>query len=80
MTDHVNCIDCIHFDLRAAPAMAKQGYGTCAQDGRAGRFESATFNRICRMFQAGPAEVTHKRRAWLEAEQQQFTANIMRAA
>lgn len=78
--DHVNCIDCIHFDMRASRDMAKQGYGVCAQDGRTGRFESATFNRTCRMFHAGPPEVTQKRRAWLEAEQARFTANIMRTA
>lgn len=78
--DHVNCIDCLHFDLRSAPAMAKQGYGVCAKDGRAGRYESVTFNRICRMFQAAPTEISQKRRAWLDAEQQRFTANIMRTA
>lgn len=77
MTDHVNCIDCLHFDLRSAPAMAKQGYSVCAKDGRTGRFESATFNRTCRMFEAGLPEVTRKRRAWLEAEHQRFTENIM---
>lgn len=78
--DHVNCIDCLHFDLRSAPAMAKQGYGTCAKDGRPGRFESATFNRTCRMFEAGPTETSQKRRAWLEAERQRFEEKIMGAA
>lgn len=80
MTDHVNCIDCIHFGLRDVPSMAKQGYGVCGQDGRPGCYESATFNRTCRMFRAGPPEVTQKRRIWLESEQQRFTANIMRTA
>lgn len=80
MTDHVNCIDCLHFDLRSAPAMAKQGYGTCAKDGRAGRYESATFSRICRMFQSAPTETSQKRRAWLEAERQRFEEKIMGAA
>lgn len=76
MTDYTNCIDCIHFDLRATPAMAKHGYGTCAQDGRAGRYESATFNRICRMFQAAPTDASQKRRFWLEATREQFNQSI----
>lgn len=80
MTDHVNCIDCLHFDLRTAPAMAKQGYGVCAKDGRSGRYESATFSRACRMFEAGPVENSQRRRAWLDAECRRFEEKIMGAA
>ncbi|MFT0533953.1 hypothetical protein ACMHYJ_14160 [Castellaniella hirudinis] len=78
--DHINCIDCIHFDLRTAPAMAKQGYGVCGKDGRSGRYESATFSRTCRMFEAEPTENSQKRRVWLEAERQRFEEKIMGAA
>ncbi|MBV2180909.1 MAG: hypothetical protein KUL86_06690 [Castellaniella sp.] len=76
----VNCIDCIHFDLRTAPAMAKQGYGVCGKDDRPGRYESATFSRTCRMFEAGPVENSQKRRAWLEAEQKRFIEKITEAS
>lgn len=74
----VQCVDCIHFNLRKNGELARLGYGTCGLDGRAGRFESATFERHCEGFSAAPADVAQARRKWLADEDQKFTDALKR--
>lgn len=73
----VQCIDCVHFNLRANRDMAEQGYGRCNLEQRPGRFESAVFPRICPDFAAAPADVAANRRQWLAEQRENFRKSII---
>lgn len=73
----VQCIGCVHFSLRTAGPMAKQGYGHCELEHRSGRFESATFPRTCASFSPVAADVSDCRRQWLDEQQGQFQKMIL---
>ena len=75
-TTTVNCIDCVHFNLRGHPSMASQGYGTCDLDRRTGVFQSAIFDRTCAGFKAADPEIAARRRAWLEDRRIEFLKAI----
>lgn len=65
----VQCIDCVHFNLRANRDMAEQGYGRCGLEQCDGplkhRFESAIFPRTCADFAAADKKTRTDRRLWL---------------
>lgn len=72
----VQCIDCVHFNLRLYRTMAEQGYGRCNLEQRPGRFESAIFPRICPDFAAAPVDVAANRRQWLAEQHENFRKSI----
>lgn len=73
----VQCIDCVHFNLRLYRTMAEQGYGRCNLEQRLGRFESAVFPRICPGFVAAPDATVAKRRQWLSEQRENFRKSII---
>lgn len=72
----VQCIGCVHFSLRDAGPMARQGYGHCEFDRSAAVFQSAVFERQCRKFEAAQLETVQARQDWLDRERERFSKRI----
>jgi hypothetical protein len=66
MNKEITCINCAHWNLREAPAMARYGFGACGQGKNPSTTHSGTFPRICLRFSALPAADVQKRVEWFE--------------
>lgn len=73
----VQCIACKHFSMREAGQMAKQGYGHCAFVPSKAVFQSSSFKRQCRQFEAADQDTVDKRIAWRDWEQKRFLMGVM---
>lgn len=62
----VTCLACRHWSLRDAPAMARHGFGVCAQDKSPGKTSSGTFERVCIRFAPLPQAEVQKREEWIK--------------
>lgn len=60
----MNCLSCIHIDLRTYPAHAKVGVGRCKLQKLPGVFENFRIERDCKLFTAADAETVEKRNIW----------------
>lgn len=66
MTTTTTCINCRHWSLRDAPAMAPHGFAVCKQDKSPGATHSGEFPRICIRFSPLPQAEVKKREEWIE--------------
>lgn len=60
------CIDCRHCDMKTEKAQARLGFGHCAFEPMAARFNNVKWPRDCNKFEALPAEKSEARRNWLK--------------
>lgn len=66
MATTVTCINCRHWSLREAPAMATHGFGVCKQDKSQGTTHSGDYPRICIRFDPLPQAEVEKREEWIK--------------
>lgn len=60
----VQCINCLHLNLKAAERMAYQGCGVCAHDVPC-TYYSAKAERQCNLFEQASKDAIDKRIDWL---------------
>lgn len=64
-TKPVQCLTCQHLNLRAAPELARCGFGKCTSAHFLG-YVSTTYDRECAKHAHAEVEVVAKRRDWME--------------
>lgn len=77
----VQCVYCANFNLQNADGhngrlLAEQGYGTCNKQPATGHYESAQFERHCRMFARAPLDTCQQRICWLFRKRKEFLNQI----
>ena len=73
----VQCIRCVHFSLRDAGQMARQGYGRCAHEPSSAVFQSAVFRHSCGRFSPAEEHTVDARQAWLDGKRNDFSKGLL---
>lgn len=68
----IQCVTCARFDMRAAPAMAAQGFGACTVKTK-GTYVSPTWPRECERHAPASDDVAQQRREWLAKRLAKFS-------
>lgn len=62
---NIRCVECAHFSLRTAGAMARNGFGHCVEDKKDWEYMSAFYKHDCEKFNSAGDDVSKKRIQWL---------------